>query len=248
MVMKKKVALITGASRGIGAATARLLAKEGYEVAINYLSDYSAANSLVEEIISNGGSAISLQADIGVEIEVIELFKAVDKKLGSITALINNAACNEINGSGLIEEISAISLEKIFRTNVFGTFFTCKEAIKRMKLEGRGEIVNVSSAVAQFGGNQMSPYASSKAAINTMTISLAREVATYGIRANTISPGVIDTESHINASPERMESLIKSIPMGRLGMPEEVAKTIGWLLSNNSSYITGANIVITGGR
>lgn len=241
-----KVAIITGASKGIGAATAKLLAAMNYKVCINYCSSATEANLLVDEIRKQKGEAIAVKANISNEKDILHLFQAVDKELGCVTALINNAG---INGGILeVENMTTECLQQVFSTNVMGTFLCSREAVKRMKKNGGGAIVNVSSEAAKFGGNKLTHYAASKAAINTFTIGFAREVAAYNIRVNTISPGVIDTEIHASSPPERLEALRKSLPMERMGTPQEVAKTIAWLLSNEASYLSGAIIPITGAR
>lgn len=242
----KKVAIITGASRGIGAATAKLLAKNGYAVCVNYQKSDTQADAVVASIKKDGGNAIAVQADMGNESDILELFATVDKKLGLVTALINNAGTN--GGTSEVATISMEKLQHVFSTNVFGTFVACREAVKRMKDAGFGSIVNVSSEAAKFGGNQLVHYAASKAAINTLTIGFAREVAPLNIRVNTVSPGVIDTEMHQDSSPDRIANLMKTLPMGRMGSTDEVASLIYWLISSNSSYISGAVIPVTGAR
>lgn len=249
MINNKKIVLVTGGSRGIGAETSKLLAKKGYKVVINYLKDDASANNLTNQINTEGGDAISIQADIGSESNVISLFKNIDSVFGPVTALVNNAAQNQINGTGLIEEISSDVLENVFRTNVFGVFFTCREAILRMKKCGFGGIVNVSSEASRFGGSRIPVYAASKGAINTLTLTLAKEVAMYGIRANAISPGKISSgpEYLLNTKFTNQDTNL-NIPMGRLGNPKEVAECIYWLLSDKSSYVSGAIIPVNGGR
>lgn len=242
----KKVAIVTGASRGIGAATAKLLAQQGYAVCVNYLSAKERADILVNEIMSQGGEAIAVKADMAIESEILAMFDAVDNKLGPITALVNNAGTN--GGIAQVQDISLSTLQSVFATNVFGVFISCREAIKRMKQIGCGSIVNVSSEAAKFGGNHLSHYAASKAAINTFTIGFAREAAPLNVRVNTVSPGVIDTEIHASSSPDRLTSLMNSLPMKRMGKTSEVAELICWLLSDSASYISGAIIPVTGSR
>jgi NAD(P)-dependent dehydrogenase (short-subunit alcohol dehydrogenase family) len=241
-----KVAIITGASRGIGAATAKLLAEHGYAVCVNYQSNADKANAVVSEIKAKGGKAIAVKADMSNESDILMMFETVDKELGPVTALVNNAGTN--GGICQVTDITLDKLQNVFATNVFGTFIACREAAKRMKENGGGNIVNVSSEAAKFGGNNLSHYAASKAAINTFTVGFAREVAPYQIRVNTVSPGVIDTEMHHGSPPERIANLMKTLPMGRMGNADEVAELIGWLVSKESSYITGAVIPVTGGR
>jgi NAD(P)-dependent dehydrogenase (short-subunit alcohol dehydrogenase family) len=244
--MIKKIALITGGSRGIGAATALALAENGYAVCINYNSGKDQADALVATIIKNNGQALAVHSDIASENGVLELFDTVDKKLGTVTALVNNAGTN--GGICEVENISAERLEKVFATNVFGTFYASREAVKRMKENGGGAIVNVSSEAARFGGTQLAHYAASKAAINTFTIGFAREVAAYNIRVNAVSPGVIDTDVHADSPPDRIANLLKSLPMKRMGKASEVANLIFWLLSDSASYLSGSIIPITGSR
>ncbi|OGT50998.1 MAG: hypothetical protein A3E84_05805 [Gammaproteobacteria bacterium RIFCSPHIGHO2_12_FULL_42_13] len=242
----KKVAIITGASRGIGAATAMLLAKQGYAVCINYHHTKDQAEKLAATINQANGQAIAVQADMASENDISTMFAITDKKLGTITALINNAGTN--GGICEVEHITADCLQSVFATNVFGTFFACREAIKRMKTHGSGNIVNVSSEAAKFGGTKMAHYSSSKAAVNTLTIALAREVAAYNIRVNAISPGVIDTEMHHSSPTDRVTALINSLPMKRMGKADEVAELIAWLISEHASYISGTIVPITGAR
>lgn len=242
----KKVAIVTGASRGIGAATAELLAKQEYAVCVNYNTGKEKAESVVNAIKANGGKAIAIQANLACEADIINLFALVDAELGPVTALINNAGIN--GGICDVENITADCLHSVFATNVYGTFIASREAVKRMKQNGGGNIVNISSEAAKFGGNKLAHYAASKAAINTFTIGFAREVAPYNIRVNTVSPGVIDTEIHHQSAPERIKALLNSLPMGRMGTPQEVAELIYWLLSDKSSYISGAILPVTGSR
>ncbi len=238
-----KVAIVTGASRGIGAATALRLGADGYAVAVHYHTNADKAAEVVGAIIKAGGKAIAVQADMGVESDVVGLFAQVDKALGPVTALVNNAAAQ---CAGPVEEVTLATLEATFSVNVFGTIIACREAMRRMK-EGNA-IVNVSSESARFGGNKMSVYAASKAAIATFTIGFAREAAQRGIRVNTISPGVIDTDAHAGATPERLKILNASIPLGRMGRSDEAAAAIAWLLSEDASYVSGAVLPVTGAR
>lgn len=240
-----KTAIVTGASRGIGAATAKLLAQKGYAVVVNYHSGWELADRVVADIAQSGGRAIAMQADMGKESDILRLFEQVDKELGSVNALVNNAA---INHSGMVEDIDIIKLEEIFRVNVFGVFITCREAVKRMRKAGSGSIVNVSSEAARFGGSKMAHYAASKAAINTFTVGFAREAAAHNIRVNAVSPGIIDTDAHAAATPERLTALKASLPLGRMGRTEEVAETIAWLLSDAASYVSGSVLTVAGAR
>lgn len=241
-----KVALITGASRGIGAATAKLLASKGFAVAINYQHSQRQADEIVKAITAEGGQAVAMQANMADETEIIKLFAQLDQELGPISALVNNAG---VNGNfAAIEDISQQDLEHVFRTNVFATFITCREAIKRMKTQHGGSIVNISSEAARFGGTKRTPYAASKAAINTLTIGLAREVAPHHIRVNAVSPGVIDTDIHQDSPQEQINHLLATLPMKRMGSTMEVANLIAWLVSDAASYMSGAIIPITGAR
>lgn len=242
----KKVALVTGASRGIGAATAKLLATKDFAVCINYRNEKSKADAIVDEIKQLGGEAIAVKANLAKEQDIVKLFKTIDKVLGPVTALVNNAGIN--GSSARVEDITAECLESVFATNVFGTFYCCREAVKRMKQNQSGSIVNISSEAARFGGSQLSHYAASKAAINTFTIGFAREVAGDNIRVNAVSPGIIDTDIHATASPDRLAYLMNSLPMKRMGTSREVAELIYWLLSDTASYVSGAIVPITGSR
>jgi len=242
----KKIAIITGASRGIGAATATLLAKNGYAVCINYLNAKDKAETIAKAINANHGEAIAVKADMACENDIIQLFEQVDHELGPITALVNNAGTN--GGMCEVENITTERLQTVFAANVFGTFIACREAVKRMKQHIGGSIVNISSEAAKFGGTKLSHYAASKAAINTFTIGFAREVAADNIRVNAVSPGVIDTEMHHASPPERLTTLMNTLPMKRMGNASEVSELIHWLLSDAASYISGAIIPVTGSR
>jgi len=246
-----KVILITGGSRGIGKATAIKAAKKGYAVCINYKSNKPAAEDLVNTIVSAGGTAIALQADISVEEEVINLFKRLDDSLGRITALVNNAGI--LDAQSLVVNMSAERFQRVFATNVLGTFLCAKEAVKRMSLQNGGKggaIVNVSSKASTHGGSfEYVDYASSKGAVDTFTMGLAKEVAADGIRVNGVRPGVIYTDIHASGGEAgRVDRIAPTVPMKRGGQPEEVADAILWLLSNEASYITGVLVDVTGGR
>lgn len=243
-MLKTPVALITGASRGIGAATARKLAANGYAICLNYNHNREKAETLAGEIIARGGKALAVKADMGVEADVMRMFEVVDSEFGGLSALVNNAVAQHTQ---TVEMTSMAVLEETYRVNVFGTIIACREAVRRMKAAG-GAIVNMSSEAARFGGNRMTAYASSKAAINTFTIGFAREVAPYGIRVNVVSPGIIDTDAHKAAPADRLAGLAASIPMGRMGSPEEAAATVAWLLSSEASYISGSILSVTGAR
>lgn len=241
----KKVMLVTGGGRGIGAATARLAAERGYAVCINYLRD-AAAEKLAKEI---GGIAVA--ADVSVEADVVRLFETIDAKLGRIGALVNNAGV--VDKGSRVEAISAARLQRMFGINVYGSFLCAREAIKRMsKRHGGagGAIVNVSSVAARIGGSgEYVDYAAAKGAIDTFTIGLAKELGGEGIRVNAVRPGVINTEIHASSGdPSRLERIGNAAPLGRYGEPEEIARTILWLLSDEASYTTGALVDVAGGR
>jgi NAD(P)-dependent dehydrogenase (short-subunit alcohol dehydrogenase family) len=242
---KNKIALITGASRGIGAATALLLAENGYDVAINFLKNKAEAEKIVKKAKGFGVAAIAVQADLSQEKEIVKMFAEIDKKLGNVTALVNNGGIS--GGKKPVAEIDFKYLQEVYSPNVFGTFICCREALKRMKKTG-GTIVNVSSLVAKSGGFNMSVYSSSKAAISNFTIGFAREAAEFKIRVNAVAPGVINTETHNGISAERLSHLKNLIPLKRLGTAKEIAETILWLLSEKSSYVTGSIIEVTGGK
>ena len=243
--------LITGASRGIGAATALLAAQKGYRIGINYRTHQAAAEDLVKKIQQQGGFAIALQADISREDDVERLFKQVDQQLGLIHALVNNAGVLETQTR--LEQIGADRLQRIFSSNVFGSFYCAREAVKRMSTQHGGEggaIVNVSSMAARLGSpNEYIDYAASKGAIDTLTIGLAKEVAAEGIRVNAVRPGIIYTDMHADGGePGRVDRLKSSVPLQRGGNPKEVAEAIVWLLSDEASYTTGSFIDVSGGR
>ncbi len=246
-----EVLIITGASRGIGAATARIAGRSGYVVCVNYLKNKAAAKQIVEEINADGGRALAVGADISREEEVVKLFCAVDDKLGKISALVNNAGILEKQMR--IEDMNAARLNRVFLTNVIGSFLCAREAVKRMSTKNGGKggaIVNVSSAAARLGSaGEYVDYAASKGAVDTFTRGLAQEVAGEGIRVNAVRPGVIDTDIHASGGePGRVERVKASIPMKRGGSAEEVAKAIMWLLSSESSYTTGSLLEVSGGR
>jgi NAD(P)-dependent dehydrogenase (short-subunit alcohol dehydrogenase family) len=246
-----EVLIITGASRGIGAATARIAGRSGYAVCVNYLKNKAAAMQIVEEIKADGGRALALGADISQEEEVVKLFRTVDDKLGKISALVNNAGILETQMR--IEQMDAARLNRVFKTNITGSFLCAREAVKRMSTKNGGKggaIVNVSSAAARLGSaGEYVDYAASKGAIDTFTRGLAQEVAEEGIRVNAVRPGVIDTDIHASGGePGRVERVKASVPMKRGGSAEEVAKAIMWLLSSESSYTTGSLLEVSGGR
>lgn len=241
----EKIILITGASEGIGAVTAILAAKQGYTVCINYRQNHVAANEVAEKIRQEGGNAYIFQADVSDEEAVINLFKEMDK-IGPVTALVNNAGI--IEPQQKLVDMTAERINKVFATNVTGSFLCCREAIKRMK--NGGSIVNVSSMASRLGSPfEYIDYAASKGAIDSMSVGLSKEVAEEGIRVNVVRPGTIHTGIHKKAGePGRPERVKAFIPMKRAGEPDEVARTILWLLSDEASYITGAIVDVSGGR
>lgn len=245
------VMIVTGASRGIGAATARLAAVRGYAVCVNYRARGDEAAKLVSEINESGGRAIGVAADVSKEADVQRLFETVDEQLGKVTALVNNAGILEKQMR--LENMSAARLERLLATNVIGSFLCAREAIRCMSRRyggNGGAIVNVSSMAARLGApNEYIDYAATKGAIDTMTIGLAREVAEDGIRVNAVRPGLIDTEMHAaGGEPGRIERLKSSVPLKRGGHAQEVAHAILWLLSDEASYTTGSFIDVSGGR
>ena len=245
------VLIVTGGSRGIGAATALIAGRNGYAVCVNYLKNEEAAEKIVNEINSNGGRAIAVCDDISLEEEVVDLFQTVDVQLGTVSALVNNAGILETQMR--IADMDAARLNRVFLTNITGSFLCAGEAVKRMSRKNGGNggaIVNVSSAAARLGSpGEYVDYAASKGAIDTFTIGLAREVAEEGIRVNAVRPGIIDTDIHASGGePGRVDRIKGTIPMKRGGSPEEVARAIMWLLSGESSYTTGALLDVSGGR
>ncbi|MGC1305669.1 MAG: SDR family oxidoreductase [Phormidesmis sp.] len=247
----KKVLIVTGSSRGIGAATALLAAKQGYAVCVNYRRNQAAADAIVQSIQEMGGEAIALSADVSLEDEVVQLFEKVDDQLGRVTALVNNAGILEQQTK--VENLSAARLHRVFSVNVIGSFLCAREAVKRMSTArggAGGAIVNVSSGAARLGSpNEYVDYAASKGAIDTMTIGLAKEIANEGIRVNAVRPGFIDTDIHASGGePGRIERIKETIPMKRGGQPVEVAHAILWLLSSEASYSTGTILDVTGGK
>ena len=247
----KKVVLITGASRGIGAAAALLAASEGYAVAVNYSANSLAADEVVRLIRASGGTAITVQADVAVEADVLAMFKKVDAKLGRLTALVNNAGV--VDMPSRVDAMSLERLQRMFAINVFGSFMCAREAVKRMStLYGGtgGAIVNVSSAAARLGApGQYVDYAAAKGAIDTFTVGLAKEVVLEGVRVNAVRPGLIETDIHASGGlPNRAKDLAPQVPMQRAGSAGEVAEAILWLISEKSSYTTGSIIDVAGGR
>ena len=247
----QQVIVITGASRGIGAATARLAALQGYRVCINYHADDEAAERVLAEVRELGAEAIAVRADVSVEDEVIQLFHRVDSELGRVTALVNNAGT--IGHTSRLEDMSEFRLLKLMKTNVVGPMLCAKHALQRMSTRHGGlggSIVNVSSVAARLGSpNEYVDYAASKGALDTFTVGLAKEVASEGVRVNAVRPGYIHTDFHaLSGDPDRVSTLEASLPMGRGGRAEEVAEAIIWLLSDKASYSTGSFIDLGGGR
>ena len=247
----EKNLLITGASRGIGAATAVLAASQGWAVAVNYASNAAAAQAVVQQITQSGGKAIAVQADVSKEAEVLRMFAVVDAALGRITGLVNNAGV--VDQKSRVDAMTVARLERMWASNITSSFVCAREAVKRMSTlhGGRGgSIVNLSSAAARIGSpGQYVDYAASKAAIDAFTLGLAKEVAAEGIRVNAVRPGIIDTDIHASGGlPNRVRDLAPSVPMLRAGTAHEVAQAIVWLLSDAASYTTGSIVDVAGGR
>jgi len=251
MQASRQVLLVTGGGRGIGAATARLSAARGYSVCVNYLRDREAAEQVVGEIERTGGRAMAVRADVSQETDVLDMFEAVDRDLGPIAALVNNAGI--LARQMCLVDMEVDRLERVFATNIVGTLLCAREAVRRMSI-GRGgaggAIVNVSSAAARLGGPfEYVDYAASKGAVDSFTIGLAAEVAGDGIRVNAVRPGVIHTDIHASGGePGRVERVAARVPMKRGGTAEEVAQAILWLLSDDASYCTGSLLDVAGGR
>jgi len=245
------IVLITGGSRGIGAATALLAARRGFAVAVNYTANSLAADEVVRQIRAAGGTAITVQGDVGIEADIMAMFSKVDAKLGRLSALVNNAGVVDI--ASRVDAMSAARLKRMFDINVLGSMLCAREAVKRMStLHGGagGSIVNLSSAAARLGSpGQYVDYAASKGAIDTFTLGLAKEVATEGIRVNAVRPGIIETDIHASGGePDRARQMAAAVPMKRAGSAMEVAQAIVWLMGDEASYTTGSVVDVTGGR
>jgi NAD(P)-dependent dehydrogenase (short-subunit alcohol dehydrogenase family) len=245
------VLLVTGGSRGIGAAACLAAARHGWRVAVNYASNEEAANAVVSEIKKAGGNAIAIKGDVGNAADIVSMFEAIDRHFGRLDGLVNNAGI--VDYIARVDEMSAERLERMMRINVTGPILCAGEAVRRMSTRHGGQggaIVNVSSMAAVIGGPaQYVDYAASKAAIDTFTIGLSKEVAAEGIRVNAIRPGIIETDIHASGGqPDRPKEMASSIPMKRTGQAEEVADAIVYLLSSSASYITGAILNVSGGR
>jgi NAD(P)-dependent dehydrogenase (short-subunit alcohol dehydrogenase family) len=245
------VLLVTGGSRGIGAATARLAARQGWAVAVNYSANSLAADAVVRAIRADGGNAITVQADVADEAQVLRMFEKVDAKLGRLTGLVNNAGVVDVTAR--VDEMSVARWRRMFDINVIGSLLCAREAVRRMSTRhggAGGAIVNLSSAAARLGSpGQYVDYAAAKGAIDAFTIGLAKEVAAEGIRVNAVRPGLIETDIHASGGlPNRVNDLKHQVPMQRGGTADEVAQAIVWLLSDAASYTTMSLIDVSGGR
>ncbi|HSV36262.1 MAG TPA: SDR family oxidoreductase [Ramlibacter sp.] len=247
----EQVLLVTGASRGIGAATAVLAAARGYSVAVNYASNAGAADEVVARIRAAGGTALAVQADVADEGQVLAMFERIDREMGRLTGLVNNAGV--VDAAARVDEMSVARLKRMFDINVIGAIVCAREAVRRMSTRhggSGGALVNVSSAAARLGSpGQYVDYAAAKGAIDTFTLGLAREVAGEGIRVNAVRPGLIETGIHASGGiPDRVQQLAHQVPMQRGGTAAEVAEAIVWLLSPAASYTTMSLLDVSGGR
>jgi NAD(P)-dependent dehydrogenase (short-subunit alcohol dehydrogenase family) len=246
-----KTLLVTGGSRGIGAAVVRQAAVRGWRVAFSYVSNEVAAEAVVGEVERAGGEAFAVRADVGSEADIMRMFETVDRQFGPLDGLVNNAGV--VDRKARVDEMSAARLERMFRINVIGSMLCAREAVKRMSTKNGGQggtIVNLSSAAARLGSaGEYVDYAASKGAIDTFTLGLAREVATEGVRVNAVRPGMVDTEIHASGGqPDRLDRLRGMIPMQREGRADEIASAVLWLLSDEASYTTGALLDVSGAR
>lgn len=247
----KGTIVVTGGSRGIGAACVKLLARNGYDVAINYARSEAEAEKLADGVKAMGGQSIAVKADVGSETEVTDMFGKIDEVMPPIVGLVNNAGI--LFEKAMLEEFGAERINETMRINVTGSFLCAREAVRRMSTDRGGKggvIVNLSSAAARIGSpNEFIDYAASKGAIDAMTLGLSKEVASQGIRVNAVRPGLIHTDIHASSGqPDRVERLQGQVPMGRGGSAEEVAESVVWLLSPAASYVTGVLLDVTGGR
>ncbi|GAB5505470.1 MAG: SDR family oxidoreductase [Rhizobiaceae bacterium] len=251
MTARGKSLLVTGGSRGIGAAVSRLAARHGWRVAVNYVRDQDAAGRVVAEIEEAGGEAFAVQGDVGSEADVLSMFEAVDKRFGGLDGLVNNAGVVDV--ASRVDEMSLQRIERMLRINVTGSILCAREAVRRMSTRRGGDggaIVNLSSAAATLGSPGLYvDYAAAKGAIDVFTLGLAKEVVAEGIRVNAVRPGIIDTEIHASGGePDRVAQIREMLPMKREGTADEVAEAVIWLLSDASSYTTGSVVSVTGGR
>lgn len=249
--MSRPVLIVTGSSRGIGAATARLAGRSGYDVVVNYAASGEAAEAVAADVTAAGGRSICVQGDMSREADILDLFERTDAAFGRLDALVNNAGTT--GPMGRLADLTAKDLEDVLRLNVIGTVLASREAVRRMSMSlgGKGgSIVNLSSRAAALGGaGEWLHYAASKGAIESFTLGLAREVGGEGVRVNAVAPGLIATEIHSAAGgSDRLQILREKVPQDRIGTVEEVAATILWLLSGAASYVTGASVPISGGR